>query len=61
MVSNYVIAMYVSFWSWHIHSSHLVCLLKPGVTPKVTELHQQILDEAHLSRYSIHLSRTKMY
>jgi hypothetical protein len=20
------------FWSWHVHSSHSVCLLKPGVT-----------------------------
>jgi hypothetical protein len=32
MMSNYVIAVYVSFWSWHVHGSHLVCLLKPGVT-----------------------------
>jgi hypothetical protein len=25
-------AMYVSFWSWHVHGSHSVCLSKPGVT-----------------------------
>jgi hypothetical protein len=33
MMSNYVITMYVSFWSWHVHDSHSVCLLKLGVTP----------------------------
>jgi hypothetical protein len=32
MMSNYIIAVYVSFWSWHVHDSHSVCLLKPGVT-----------------------------
>jgi hypothetical protein len=31
------------------------------VVPKDVELHQQILDEAHLSRYSIHPGSTKMY
>jgi hypothetical protein len=31
------------------------------VVPKDAELHQQILDEAHLSRYSIHPRSTKMY
>jgi hypothetical protein len=31
------------------------------VVPKDAELHQQILDEAHLSRYSIHPGSTKMY
>ena len=31
------------------------------VVPKNVELRQQILDEAHLSRYSIHLGSTKMY
>jgi len=31
------------------------------VVPKVPELHQQILDEAHLSRFSIHLGSNKMY
>jgi hypothetical protein len=31
------------------------------VVPKDTELHQQILDEVHLSRYSIHPGSTKMY
>jgi hypothetical protein len=33
MMSNYVITVYMSFWSWHIHGSHSVCLPKPGVTP----------------------------
>jgi hypothetical protein len=31
------------------------------VVPKDTEVRQQILDEAHLSRYSIHPRNTKMY
>jgi hypothetical protein len=31
------------------------------VVPKNDEIHQQILDEAHLSHYSIHLGSTKMY
>jgi hypothetical protein len=31
------------------------------VVPKDAELRQQILDEAHLSRYSIHPGSTKMY
>jgi hypothetical protein len=31
------------------------------VVPKNDELRQQILDEAHLSRYSIHPRSTKMY
>jgi len=31
------------------------------VVPKNDEVSQQILDEAHLSRYSIHLGSTKMY
>jgi hypothetical protein len=31
------------------------------VVPKDAEVHQQILDEAHLSRYSIHPKSTKMY
>jgi hypothetical protein len=32
MMSNYVTAVYVNCWSWHVHGSHSVCLLKPGVT-----------------------------
>jgi hypothetical protein len=32
MMSNYVIDVYVSFWSWHVHGSHSVCLPKPSVT-----------------------------
>jgi hypothetical protein len=35
MMSNYVIAVYVSFWSWHVHGSHSIYLLKPGVTRAV--------------------------
>ena len=31
------------------------------VVPKDLELRKQILDEAHLSRYSIHHSSSKMY
>jgi hypothetical protein len=31
------------------------------VVPKNDEIRQQILDEAHLSRYSIHSGNTKMY
>jgi hypothetical protein len=31
------------------------------VVPKDADLRQQILDEAHLSRYSIHPGSTKMY
>jgi hypothetical protein len=31
------------------------------VVPKNDEIHQQILDKAHLSRYSIHPGSTKMY
>jgi hypothetical protein len=31
------------------------------VVPKLAELRQKILDEAHLSQYSIHLGSTKMY
>jgi hypothetical protein len=31
------------------------------VVPKNAEVRQQILDEAHLSRYSIHPGSTKMY
>jgi hypothetical protein len=32
MMSHYVIAVYVSFWSWYVHGSHSVYLPKPGVT-----------------------------
>jgi len=31
------------------------------VVPKVPELRQQILDEAHTTRYSIHPESNKMY
>jgi hypothetical protein len=32
MMSGYVTVVYVNCWSWHVHGSHLVCLLKLGVT-----------------------------
>jgi hypothetical protein len=32
MMSSYVTVVYVNCWSWHVHGSHSVCLLKPGVT-----------------------------
>jgi hypothetical protein len=28
MMSNYVIDVYENFWSWHVHGSHSVYLLK---------------------------------
>jgi hypothetical protein len=31
MMSSYVTVVYVNCWSWHVHGSHSVCLLKPGV------------------------------
>jgi hypothetical protein len=38
MMSNYVIAVYVSFRSWHVHGSHSVCLPKPGATESYLSL-----------------------
>jgi hypothetical protein len=38
MMSNYVIVVYVSFLSWHVHGSHSVCLPKPGVTRKAPNM-----------------------
>jgi hypothetical protein len=32
IMSDYVTAVYVNCRSWHVHGSHLVSLLKPGVT-----------------------------
>jgi hypothetical protein len=32
MMSSYVTVVYVNCWSWHVHGSHSICLLKPGVT-----------------------------
>jgi hypothetical protein len=32
MMSSYVTAVYMNCWSWHVHGSHSVCLLKAGVT-----------------------------
>jgi hypothetical protein len=37
MMSSYVTAVYVNSWSWHVHGSHSVCLLKPGVTARLGE------------------------
>jgi hypothetical protein len=37
MMSSYVTVVYVNCWSWHVHGSHLVCLLKPGVTFTILE------------------------
>jgi hypothetical protein len=34
MMFNYVIVVYVIFWSWHVYDSHSICLLKLGVTGK---------------------------
>jgi hypothetical protein len=31
MMSNYVIVVYMNFWSWHVHGSHSVCLPKSDV------------------------------
>jgi hypothetical protein len=32
MISGYLTVVYVNCWSWHVHGSHSVCLLKSGVT-----------------------------
>jgi hypothetical protein len=32
MMSSYVTTVYMNCWSWQVHGSHSVCLLKPGVT-----------------------------
>jgi hypothetical protein len=39
----------------------VICFKDRIVVPKDVEVRQQILDEAHLSRYSIHPRSTKMY
>jgi hypothetical protein len=31
-ISSYITAVYVNCWSWHVHGSHSVLLIKPGVT-----------------------------
>jgi hypothetical protein len=38
MMSSYVTVVYVNCRSWHVHGSHSVCLLKPGVTDSVVEV-----------------------
>jgi hypothetical protein len=39
----YVTAVYVNNWSWHVHGSHSVCLLKPGVTVTWPQLSSGLL------------------
>jgi hypothetical protein len=38
MMSSYVNVVYVNCRSWHVHGSHSVCLLKPGVTTGLSEV-----------------------
>jgi hypothetical protein len=55
MMSNYVIALYVSFWSWNVHGSYSVCLPKPGVTQRLLQIKAAVQHEQHqlaLSAYS---------
>jgi hypothetical protein len=40
MMSNYVIVVYMSFWSRHVHGSHSIYLLKSGVTK---DSHEHVL------------------
>jgi hypothetical protein len=46
---------------FHIDNDGVLWFKNHLVVPKVPELHQQILDEAHLSRFSIHPRSYKMY
>jgi hypothetical protein len=46
---------------FHIDDNVVLWFKNRLVVPKVPELRQQILDEAHLSRFSIHLGSNKMY
>jgi hypothetical protein len=41
-MSNYVIVVYVNFWSGHVHGSNLVCLLKLGVKSLVYGTYGQV-------------------
>jgi hypothetical protein len=45
------------------HTDHqgVLCFNNRIVVPKYHQLHKQILDEAHLSKFSIHPGSTKMY
>jgi hypothetical protein len=43
MMSCYIIVVYVNFLSWHVHGSHLICLIKPGVTISVMEQYRHSL------------------
>jgi hypothetical protein len=38
MMSGYITVVYVNCWSWHVHGSHSVCLLKPGVAKQSKRL-----------------------
>jgi hypothetical protein len=46
---------------FHIDDNGVLWFKNCLVVPKVPELRQQILDEAHLSQFSIHLGSNKMY
>jgi hypothetical protein len=50
MMSNYVIVVYVSFYSWHVHGSHSVYLQKPGVTPAFTRAWAETSQTSRKSR-----------
>ena len=46
---------------FHLDDEGVLWFKNRLVVPKDLELRKQILDEAHLSRYSIHLGSNKMY
>ena len=46
---------------FHQDNDGVLCFKNRVVVPKDLELRKQILDEAHLSRYSIHPGSSKMY
>jgi hypothetical protein len=47
MMSNYVIIVYMSFWSWHVHGLHSVCLLKPSVTEAKEKFLSHFTEDRH--------------
>ena len=46
---------------FHQDNDGVLCFKNRLVVPKDLKLRKQILDEAHLSRYSIHPDSSKMY
>ena len=46
---------------FHLDETGILWFKNRLVVPKDSELRKQILDEAHLSRYSIHPGSNKMY